>query len=89
MEVLLIKAGTLLTDTLGANPRARLRVLCDEADGYAMVRLAGYVPFVIRVSTIGPNKWAGLRYSVVAAKKPELTIADLHNPEKFFDFLAQ
>ena len=68
MEVLLIKAGTLLTDNLGANPRARLRVMCDEAEGYVMARLAGYVPFVIRVSEIGPNKWAGLRYSVVAVK---------------------
>ena len=42
--------------------------MCDEAEGYVMVRFAGYVPFVIRVSTIGPNKWAGLRYSVVAVK---------------------
>ena len=65
---MMIKAGTLLTDNLGANPRARLRVLCDEAEGYVMVRLAGYKPLVIRVSEIGPNKWAGLRYSVVAAK---------------------
>lgn len=57
----MIKAGTLLTDKLGANPRARLRVMCDEVGGYVMVRLAGYAPFVIRVSDVGK------RYFVMGA----------------------